>query len=467
MNEATLGEPAAYIPAATACSYPVRDGNLIRPLVDGVPAFTRIGAAVEAARHSVWLTVTFMAPEVELPQGRGTLFDLLDRAVARGVDVRVLFWRPNPETEHYGRTFAGRPEDRALLAARGSRFRIRWDRSPTTYCQHQKSWLIDAGHDTELAFVGGININHRALGTRDHADMSRIHDAYVELAGPSATDVHHNFVQRWNEASECWAPDGTWGHTALDYPGSDALEFPSCTSAGRGTSRVQVQRTISPGCYGDGHAAPGAPPFDIAAGERSILEQYTRAIEAARRSIYIENQAIPIAEIAARLEAALARGVAVTALVPGVPEDWVTLARRAGQRREQFDRLAALGRYEGFTLAGLAGRAGLGPRHDIYVHDKLMLVDDAWATIGSANLHHNSLYGSGEMNVSVWDPAFTRALRIDLLDEHLGRDTSALDDSAALKLYQQIARENRRKHAAGDPDWQGHAFALDPATYGM
>jgi phosphatidylserine/phosphatidylglycerophosphate/cardiolipin synthase-like enzyme len=77
-----------------------------------------------------------------------------------------------------------------------------------------------------------------------------------------------------------------------------------------------------------------------------------------------------------------------------------------------------------FTLAGLAGRDGRGPRHDAYVHDKLMLVDDAWATIGSANLHHNSLLGSGEMNASIWDPAVVRALRVHLFQEHLGRETA-------------------------------------------
>ena len=51
-----------------------------------------------------------------------------------------------------------------MLDARGSRFRIRWDRAPGPYCQHQKSWLIDAGQASETAFVGGINLTAQGDG---------------------------------------------------------------------------------------------------------------------------------------------------------------------------------------------------------------------------------------------------------------------------------------------------------------
>jgi cardiolipin synthase A/B len=41
-----------------------------------------------------------------MPDGGGSFFDVLDRAVARGLDVRVIFWRPNCEDVHGGRTFS-------------------------------------------------------------------------------------------------------------------------------------------------------------------------------------------------------------------------------------------------------------------------------------------------------------------------------------------------------------------------
>jgi cardiolipin synthase A/B len=452
----------SHIPSVASCSYPQRAGNAVKPLVDSVPAFRRIAAAIAGARHSIWLTVAFYAPDFHMPDGGGALFDVLDEAVARGLDVRVIFWRPNQDSIGYGRTFSGSSEQRDLLKARGSRLRIRWDGAYGPYCQHQKSWLIDAGQPGETAFIGGINLTAKALGSPGHRAEGERHDTYVEIAGPSATDVHHNFVQRWNEASERDTADGTWGND-----GDDVLSFPARLSAPRGESVVQIQRMVHAGRYSDGHASPGAAPFDIAGGERSILTQYLGAIGAARRSIYIENQAIPIPEVAAELRGALERGVDVVVLVPADAGDDVRAARHNPQRKPLFDGVEALGRYQNFTLAGIAGPDAQGRRSSIYVHSKIILVDDAWATIGSCNLHAHSLTGHSEMNAAIWDPKLVRALRCELFSEHLGRDTADIDDRAAMRLYREIAQENRRKRDVNDFKWQGLAFSLDPAAYGV
>jgi phosphatidylserine/phosphatidylglycerophosphate/cardiolipin synthase-like enzyme len=338
-----------------------------------------------------------------------------------------------------------------MLEVRGSRFRARWDRAHPGHCQHQKSWLVDAGRASETAFVGGINLNPQSVVSPGHAGAGHNHDVYVEVTGPAATDVHHNFVQRWNEASERTRDDGVWGHR-----GDDDLAFPTRLSGPRGESLVQIQRTVHAGRYRDGRPSPGGRPFDIAGGERSILEQYTLAIGAARRSIYVENQALGVPAIVAGLDEALDRGVEVVVLVPVTPEE---NARTA-------ENLAGLCRHERFALTGLAGTGAAGDRNDVYVHAKVMLVDDAWATIGSCNLHASSLFGNTEMNATFWDPKVVRALRRELLAEHVGQDTGHLDDRTALGLYRQVARENRRRRDAGSRDWQGLAFSLDPATYG-
>ncbi|HEY2132982.1 MAG TPA: hypothetical protein VGH36_08415 [Acetobacteraceae bacterium] len=73
-----------HIPFPATGSYPVRAGNAVRPLIDGVPAFRRICASVAAARHSVWITPTLVAPDFQMPDGHGSFFDVLDRAAARG-----------------------------------------------------------------------------------------------------------------------------------------------------------------------------------------------------------------------------------------------------------------------------------------------------------------------------------------------------------------------------------------------
>ncbi len=341
------------IPAASG-TYPRRDGNRLRPLIGGTEAFSRIAEAVDAARRRVWLTVAFYADDFRLPDGRG-LFELLESAAARGVDVRAVFWRPNPESATYGRTYAIDSPTRPSL-------KIRWDRAVGPYCQHQKSWVVD-----DTGFVGGINLTAKALER---------HDAYLEVNGPSASDVAHNFLQRWNGASEPHAPDD--------------LPLPTTVLAPCGASTVQIQRMFRD--------------------DKSILTQYELAIDAAERSIYIENQAIPIPPIAARLDSALKRGVEVTLLVPADPEEPVYAARKDPAQRDLFEALEALGRHPKFRLAGLS----------IYVHCKLMIVDDAWATIGSCNLHSHSLGGSAEMNASIWDAAVARDLGDRLCRKHEG-----------------------------------------------
>lgn len=438
-------------------SYPIRNGNRIHPLVDSAPTFRRICEAIEEAQHSIWLTITFMDPDFQMPGDRGTLFDVLDHAVERGLDVRIIFWRPNPESSGYGQAFPGTDTDREMLAVRGSRFRIRWDRAQGKYCQHQKTWLMDAGHESETSFVGGINPTFKAFEP-GHIGEGHRHDVYVEVTGPSATDVHHNFVQRWNEASERFKEDGVWSHN-----GEDELLFPTRVSTPRGNTQVQIQRQVSPGRYSGSYPTPEGSPYDIANGERSVLEQYKLAIDAAQCSIYLENQALPVPEIVERLEEALKRGVEVVLLVPD-PESYV-LAFSGMEIKKFFGQVERLCQYENFTLVGIAGPNGQGRRSNIYIHAKIMLIDDSWATIGSCNLHSNSLYGHTEMNASFWDPSVVVSLRCKLLSEHLGQNTQKLDDREALRLYRNIARENQLRREKGNFEWKGLAYHMDSTSY--
>jgi cardiolipin synthase A/B len=95
-----------------------------------------------------------------------------------------------------------------------------------------------------------------------------------------------------------------------------------------------------------------------------------------------------------------------------------------------------------------------------------MLVDDAWATVGSCNLHRNSLVEHSELNASFWAPEIVRGLRCELLAEHLDHDTAHLDDRAALRLYREVAIANRDRREAGHSQWQGLAFKMDARLYG-
>jgi len=458
-----LPAAAAHVSPVEAGSYPVRAGNRVRPLVDGEPAFRRICEAVEAAKKSVWVTIAFLSPEFEMPDGRGSLFDVLDAAVERGLDVRVIFWRhPDLAKLDPNSHFAGTEADRALLERRGSRFLARWDRAHGRYCQHQKSWLVDAGEVSEVSFVGGINLNPGSLVPAGHPPTAagNTHDVYVEVAGPSASDVHHNFVQRWNESSDRGEADGCWP----DASSQDDLGFPASSTAPAGEVAVQIQRTVRRDRYTDGRPAPGHGSFPIAGGEYSVVDQYRRALDAAQTSIYIEDQALGSQEVVDRMHAALERGVHVVFLLPIDPNNEMAQARKLADSAPFWDSLAALGRHDHFTLTGIAANRPDGGYQHVYVHAKIALVDDVWCTIGSANVGNRSFFGDTELNASFWHPQTVRDLRVDLLREHLGRDTAALSDVAALQLYGEIARSNAARYAAGDP-LDGLALALDPATY--
>jgi phosphatidylserine/phosphatidylglycerophosphate/cardiolipin synthase-like enzyme len=454
---------ADHIPYTEAGSYPIRAGNSVRPLVDGEPAFRRIAEAAESAKQSVWVTVAFYQPRFRFPDGRGTLFDVLDRAVERGIDVRVIFWR-HVELERIdpGTHFSGTDVERSMLRERGSRFLARWDRAHGAYCQHQKSWLIDAGTESEVAFVGGINLGPGSVVAPGHppTEHGNTHDVYVEVTGPSGTDVHHNFVQRWNEASDREHPDGTWPEQVRH----DQLPFPERTSSERGDSIIQVQRTVRRGHYTDGTRTPGGRPFEIENGEFSIADQYVKAIDSAQRTVYLEDQAIGSPAVVDALGRALQRGVHVGFVVPIDVNREMASARQNPATAPFFGSIGALGQFPHFTLAGLATRRDSGDYQNVYVHAKVALIDDAWCTIGSANVANRSFYGDTELNASIWHSPTVRALRCSLIEEHTSQDVSSLDDVSALELFAQVARENAGRRGEGGHQ-QGLALALDPATY--
>ncbi len=456
---------AANVSHATRSAYPVRGGNAVHFLIDGVPAFRRICEAVEAARHSLWLTVAFIERDVALPDARGSLFDLLDRAVARGIDVRVLFWREprlaeyEPDSTHFG----GSEEERSWLRDRGSRFLARWDRNGDGFCQHQKSWIVDAGEPGEVAFVGGINLTGSSMSEPGYAarPQGNVHDVYLELRGPAASDVQHNFTQRWNGASERNRADGTWPDPAA----ATDLEFPHFVSPAAGDVPIQISRTLAPGRYRGETPTPGGKPFPVEDGEQSIFEQYVSTIAAAERTIYFENQTIASPIIVDEIERALVRGVQVVFLVPGNAHPAFVAARRSPRAAPFFTKLGALGRFDNFTLAAISASRGDGRYDEVYVHAKVAIVDDAWATVGSTNIAERSFRHDSELNASIWHADTARALRQTLFANAMGRDVESLDENDAYAAYRELSLANRDRRVLWAP-LEGLAYALDPAHYG-
>jgi cardiolipin synthase len=447
-----------------AMSYPRRPGNEVIPWIDGVPFYTRLAAAFRAARTRIWAIVSFIEPDFRFPD-RTPWWELLAEAQARGVDVRVLFWR-NPDFFKTRHVFLGDERERALLRQWDADWAARWDCSgdDPSHCHHQKAYVVDGLEDDPIAFVGGMVLSSATMATPGHHRGMEKHDAFLELRGPAVADAEHNFVQRWNLARQDPAAP-PWPDPERAGP----LPLPDRVPAPRGEVEVQLARTLRSDQY------PGVP------GESSILAQYREAFASARRTIYLENQHPGQRELLELLAAALDRGAAVVLVVPGDPMAAIYRARAEvealGERADEhrygptFRALAALGKHPGFTLVALArsdADASGGWHHrEIYTHAKLGIVDGEWFTLGSANLVDLSLDADhSELNAAVWGAATAMPLLRSLCGEHVDENLAGLDDRQALGRVAAVARASRASILAGGPVLGG-CYALDPSRYAL
>jgi cardiolipin synthase len=130
----------------------------------------------------------------------------------------------------------------------------------------------------------------------------------------------------------------------------------------------------------------------------AIERAYLEAIGRAEREVWIANAYfVPGRRVLAALGAAVARGVRVRLLLQGHPEYW--FAREA--ERALYDVLLDRG------IEIIEYRAS-------FLHAKVAVVDDRWATVGSSNLDPFSLLLAHEANVVIEDRAFASHLRARL-----------------------------------------------------
>ena len=290
------------------------------------------------------------------------------------------------------------------------------------HCHHEKIAIIDG----EVAFVGGIDLT--ALGgdrfdSSEHPMRGRIgwHDVATRLRGPAVADVAAHFAARWSEVT------------------GEPLEPPS-PPAQAGTHELQVVRTIPEKVY------DFAPHGDF-----GIVEAYTRALRSARSLVYLESQFLwspELVEILAdKLRHPPADDFRLVVLLPARPNNGEDSTR--GQLGVLAEADRGCGRFLAATLSARSGGLA-GP---LYVHAKVGIVDDAWLTIGSANLNDHSLFNDTEMNVVACDGALAREVRLRLWSEHLERPVDAVSGDPARvvdELWRPIAAEQLARRRRGD-----------------
>jgi len=387
-------------PASKQPCYPQRDGNTAIPYIDGERAFERIFNTILEATSKVWLTMCFVDIHFEIPSIHQCIIDILaEISQKNNIDVRVLAWRSNVKSGD----FHGTESDFIKLKSLNCKAKFRWDTNELG-CHHQKIFVID---DT-IAFVGGINMDETHIDNSEHNRIKPhpTHDLFCEIRGPAVRDVTHNFVQRWNEATEKNEEDGSYPQD--ETPSDIAFPPEQPTQKSEGNVKIQVTRTIPKDTYSA-----------ISNGEYSIRESYLKAIDNAKKYVYLENQyffdKVSHYSVIRALIYAAYRGVKIFVVLPGEPDF---------TRLFSFEFLKEVKNHPNiyvYTLATpyQANNTNRFKYNDIYVHSKLFIVDDEWYSIGSANISYESLRTDTEINVAVWDPIGAENLRHELWKEHL------------------------------------------------
>jgi phosphatidylserine/phosphatidylglycerophosphate/cardiolipin synthase-like enzyme len=212
-------------------------------------------------------------------------------------------------------------------------------------------------------------------------------------------------------------------------------------SPAAGKLDVQVVRTVPEHVYS---AVPR--------GDFSILESYTRALQAAERFIYIENQFLWSPEIEAVLSDKISNpphpDFRLLLLLPSKPNTGADDTRGVLGHLIETDDDA--GRLLACTLYARAGHL-----HDpVYIHAKIAVIDDNWLTLGSANLNEHSLFNDTEMNIVSHDPELARQTRLRLWAEHLERPIEEIPSDpieAIDDLWKPISRDQLERRDAGLP----------------
>ncbi|MCP3139638.1 phospholipase D-like domain-containing protein [Pyxidicoccus xibeiensis] len=395
-------------------------------LVDGRSYYRELYRAARKARRYIAITGWQFDSDVALLRGE-------DTGEARG-ESRLLpmldeLCRANPELHVYVLAW-----DFSLLLAMerewmqhlifnwttNERVRFRFDASSPLYgAHHQKLVVIDG----VVAFTGGMDVCDCRWDDRDHPVSSALrcdsgrdphgpyHDVQSVLTGPVVDKLAELFEARWAHSGG--------GELRLPKVARDDVDFSCSMPAPPGP--VAISRTFGKTLL---------PPQEAVQEVRAL---YLDAIDSAERFIYIENQYFSsraIYQALVRRMRAAGRGrLQVMLVLPQQPE---ALREQLAMGLAQVRLLRSLERVahetgHAFGVYCSAGRNEAGEDVYTYIHSKVMVVDDRFLTLGSANTTNRSLGLDSELNLS-WEAeedgdAVSRAIRrirVSLMAEHAG-----------------------------------------------
>lgn len=324
---------------------PFTEGNTAELLIDGEATFAAIFQGIEAATEYV-LVQFYIARDDELGKRLG---DLLARKSAEGVVCYYLYDEvgSHPTGKKYWRDLKASGVKVAPFNTRKGGWRNRFQ---LNFRNHRKIVVIDG----EKAFVGGHNVGDDYLGK---GPMGPWRDTHVEVQGPMVPAIQLSFVEDWHWAQDevlnlRWEPSAAAGGdlTALVFPTGPADDADNCT----------------------------------------LL--FSQLIQSARRRLWISSPYFVVdGQILSLLKLAALRGVDVRILVPAKADHFLTFMA-------SFDCIEQVERI-GVKLFRYA---------TAFPHQKVVLVDDNGAAIGTANLDNRSLRLNFEIMLLFAGESFVR-----------------------------------------------------------
>jgi phosphatidylserine/phosphatidylglycerophosphate/cardiolipin synthase-like enzyme len=430
-------------------------GNEVTPLVHGAVYFHALSAAVElAGAGDLVLFTDWRGDPDEVVDDTGiAVSELLSAAARRGVIVKGLIWRSHldrlrfsaKENRHLGEAIE-RAGGECLLD-----MRVRLGGS-----HHQKLCVVryQEHPERDVAFVGGIDLCHSRRDDQRHAGdpqrqpMAKVygerppwHDIQLAIRGPAVADFETVFRERWEDPTP---PTRDPLRRLADLVrGDDDTPRPLPPQAAdppvAGSHAVQVLRTYPQRRRGYAFAPDG---------EHSVARGYEKAVTRARDLIYIEDQYLWSADVGEVFARALRDqpGLRLIAVVPPFPDQDGAISEPPSLvGREAALRAMCTAGGDRVAVYGIENEAGV----PIYVHAKVCIIDDEWASVGSDNFNRRSWTYDSELSAAVLDEAraladdggFAQRLRLTLACEHLGRDpldTAGLRDAS--EAYETFAR---------------------------
>jgi cardiolipin synthase len=362
---------------------PFVSGNHVAIYNNGDEFYPAMLDAIESAERSITMEqYIFWDGEV----GRRFAEAFAEKA-RRGVHVKLLL-------DAIGSSTLGKEIFR-ILAAGGCQ--LAWFRPIHWYTlhranrrDHRKSLIVDG----RIAFTGGAGIADQWLGSA--ADAREWRDIQVAITGPGALMQQSGFALNWLE---------TTGEIL-----SGRRFFPDPQPYLSEDGGVKVQTILSSPALGLGAAGT----------------MYLAALQCAKRELLIANPYfIPDARVIDMLVASRRRGVVIKLMLAGEHMDF-WLVRQIGVR-----------------LYGRLLEAGI----EIYefrptmLHQKTMLVDGMWATIGTANFDNRSFALNEETNLCFHNHSIAERLRTIFAADLERCDRVDLDEWRRRGLWSRITEQ--------------------------